>query len=61
MTKVILDELKVHDRVYYIPSHLEKISDNAEEGHVTTLKDDKVWVRFRGPQGELTPISNLYK
>jgi len=61
MIVIDIKDLEVGDRVYYIPSHLEKISDNAEEGHVTTLKDDKVWVRFRGPQGELTPISNLYK
>ncbi len=61
MTKIILDELKVHDRVYYIPDHLEKIPENAEEGHISTITEDGVWVRYRGPQGNLTPIKNLYR
>ena len=61
MDKVNLDDLKVQDRVYYIPDHLEKILENAEEGHISTISEDGVWVRYRGPQGNLTPISNLYK
>ncbi len=61
MIPIDINEIKKDDRVYYIPDHLEKIPENAEEGHISTIKDDKVWVRYRGPQGNLTPVKNLYK
>jgi len=61
MTKVILEDLKIGDRVYYIPGHLVPIPDNAEVGYITSINGDKVHVRYNGPQGNLTPIRNLYQ
>ena len=60
MIKAKLTDLKVNDRVYYIADHLEKILENAEEGYVSTITEDRVWVRYKGPQGNLTPLKNLY-
>jgi len=60
MKRVKVEELHEGQTVYYIPSHLSTTLINAEKGYVTTLKDRKVWVRYKGPQGNLTPINNLY-
>ncbi len=60
MTKVNIKDLEIDQRVYYVANHLEATAKNAEEGFVTMIKDNKVWVRFRGPTGELTPVNNIY-
>ena len=61
MKSVSVDELQEGDVVYYIPSHLEKKPENAEHGVITSIKDNNIWVRYKGPQGNLTPVKNLYK
>lgn len=61
MEKVNLEELEVGDRVYYVAAHLTVTLDNAEKGFVTKILGDKVWVRYLGPQGNLTRVQDLYK
>jgi hypothetical protein len=46
--------------VYYIPPHLSNKLKNAEKGKITQIKDGNVWVKYNGPQGNLTPIRDLY-
>ncbi len=61
MKKLELQEVQVGKKVYYIPDHLENTPGNAESGVVTTVSEDGIWVRYRGPQGNLTPLKNLYE
>lgn len=61
MQKVDIEELETGDTVYYIASHLAKNLDNAEKGNVTQIKDGRVWVKYNGPQGNLTRVQDLYK
>ncbi len=61
MTNIAYDELNELDVVYYIPPHKDKTPENGERGVVKKKKDGKVWVRFLGPDGELTPLKDLYK
>ncbi len=61
MTKISLDDINVGDIVYYVPRHLEIKVNNAEKGFVTAIKGASVWVKFKGPTGELTPADCLYK
>ncbi len=61
MQQVSLRDLTVQDRVFYIPDHLEPKMMNAEVGFITTISGDCVWVKYKGPQGNLTPLKNLYK
>ena len=60
MTQAKIGQLDVGQKVYYIPRHKEKKPENAEEGVVTSIRDNHVYVRFKGPGGELTPIEMLY-
>ncbi len=60
MTKVNLKNLLKDTTVYYIPQHLPKLLANVEKGVVSTIRDGRVWVRYRGPQGNLTPLDCLY-
>ncbi|MHA1675602.1 MAG: hypothetical protein ACTSU6_00310 [Candidatus Njordarchaeales archaeon] len=61
MQQVSLRDLTVQDVVYYIPDHLEPKMRNAEVGCISSISGDSVWVRYRGPQGNLTPLRNIYK
>jgi D-serine deaminase-like pyridoxal phosphate-dependent protein len=61
MNKVKTKDLKVGDVVYYIPKHLDKTIENAEKGYVTQVEKGRVWVRYNGPQGALTPLDCLFK
>jgi hypothetical protein len=63
MLKVSIKNLEVGDRVYYVPNHLFPNMNNAELGFVTKidLGNQRVWVKYKGPQGNLTPIENIYK
>jgi len=56
-----ITDIKINDWVYYVPDHLESLVDNASKGIVTLIKGDTIWVRFRGPTGELCQLKNLYK
>ena len=60
MQQVDINDLEKDDTVYYIPRHLPKTMQYAEKGHVSTIKNNRVWVRYNGPQGNLTPIKDLY-
>jgi len=61
MVKVELETLEVGDRVYYVAPHLEVNLKNAEKGFITKILEDRVWVRYLGPQGNLTSTQYLYK
>jgi len=61
MIKILLTDIDVGDIVYYVPRHLDVKVENSEKGFVTSIKDEKVWVKFNGPTGELTPVDSLYK
>lgn len=61
MLKVNMDTLEVGDKVYYVASHLDVNIENAEQGFVTKIFEGRVWVRYVGPQGNLTAVGNLWK
>lgn len=58
-------KFKVGDWVTYIPNHADPNDTSFHErGIVTSVKDNedgtqKVWVRYKGLGGELTPTENL--
>lgn len=63
-----LERFKVGDPVLYIPDHAHGDRDHrdCERGVVSTVTDleaggQLVWVRFKGPTGESTPVKNLVK
>jgi len=52
---------EVGDIVYYIPSHMEKTLENAEEGVVSTVDSRGIWVRYTsGDTGAKTELADLY-
>ncbi len=57
---VLMGSSKVGDVLFYVPSHLDLKDENTERGVVTQIDAGHIWVRFKGPTGELTPIDNLY-
>ena len=61
MEKVNPRDLKIGDRVIYVPNHKIPQPKNGEVGYVTKIDGKNVWVRYNGPQGNLTPVENLYK
>lgn len=58
---------EIGDPVTYIPNHAKDASDPiCEKGHVTSVVDNgdgtqKVWVRYSGSTGQLTPTKNIVK
>ena len=61
MTQIDLKTLKIGDKVLYVPCHLDSKPENAEEGYVTGISGCRIWVRYKGPQGNLTPQDRLFK
>ena len=61
MVKAKIEDLKEGKTVYYIPSHLDPIVQNAEKGRVSTVNERGVWVRYTdGDTGAKTNIEDLY-
>jgi len=57
---VFIGSPKIGDTLFYVPNHLDKKDENAEKGVVTQIDSGHIWVKFKGPTGELTPIGNLF-
>lgn len=56
MTKINYDSLTEKDlgrKVIYKPEYGAQ-----EEGRLSSFRDGKIWVRFKGPTGECTPIKD---
>lgn len=60
MKRVNPKDLQVGMDVYFVPRHLEPDIKNAEAGTVTMIRGENVWVKYLGPQGNLTPAECLY-
>ena len=60
MKRVNPKDLQVGMDVYFVPRHLEPDIKNAEAGTVTMIRGENVWVKYFGPQGNLTPVECLY-
>ena len=57
--KVVIDD--IGSPVTYIPNHAKGDASHpdAERGHISSLRDGKIWVRFKAANGELVKPQNL--
>jgi hypothetical protein len=57
--KVEMDD--IGSPVTYIPPHADNDASHpdSERGHISTLRDGKIWVRFHAPNGALVNPNNL--
>ena len=63
MQKINIKNIRKGDHLLYIPKHLPTCASNGEKGIVTMIdaRKNRIWVKFKGPQGELTPVGCLWK
>ncbi len=61
MEELQINDTKIGKVVYYIPSHKDKISENAERGVIVSLRGNLIYVRYTtGDTAALTKIEDLY-
>jgi len=63
MYKINIKTVQKGDILLYIPPHLAICASNGQKCSVTMIdrRKNRIWMKFNGPNGELTPINRLWK